>query len=236
MANGTTLLEAGPKLDPSRLLSELEPGVPVYLSGVSWGDYLAISDCFGERRIRTCYNDGEMEIIMPSIEHEDWAVIIGRLIVVLTQELHMPIKDGRMVTCRPPGENKGLESDNCYWFESERLLRGIKRLDLSVVPPPDLSLEIEVTRGAEAKLQVYAALRVPEVWRFDGEELTVHQLAPTGEYIVAERSRHFPFLSLKEFVRFVLLVDQMEQNALEQTFRDWVRQQIATGWKTEHSS
>jgi Uma2 family endonuclease len=167
---------------------------------------------------------------MPSIEHEDWAVIIGRLIVVLTQELHMPIKDGGMATCRRPGLEKGLESDRCYWFENEHLVRGKKRLDLSVDPPPDLSLEIEVTRGAEAKLEVYAALRVPEVWRFDGADLTVHQLESNGEYIIAERSGHFSFLPLKELVRFVLLVDQMEQNALEQTFREWVRQQIASGW------
>jgi hypothetical protein len=37
---------------------------------------------------------------------------------------------------------------------------------------------------------------VPEVWRYGGTKLTVHQRTFGGEYVGAERSRSFPLLPL----------------------------------------
>ena len=41
---------------------------------------------------------------------------------------------------------------------------------MTVDPPPDLVIEVDITRSSLDKLSIYAALRVPEVWRYtDGE-------------------------------------------------------------------
>jgi hypothetical protein len=60
------------------------------------------------------------------------------------------------------------------------------------VPPPDLAIEVEVTRGALDKLPIFAALGVPEVWRFDGQAVHVHVLEPIGSYAESEASRLLP--------------------------------------------
>ena len=48
---------------------------------------------------------------------------------------------------------------------------GLKEIDLDVAPPPDLAVEVEISRKALNSLNIYAALGVPEIWRFDGEDL-----------------------------------------------------------------
>jgi Uma2 family endonuclease len=109
-------------------------------------------------------------------------------------------------------------------------------LDLSVDPPPDLAIEIEIASSAENRMRVYAGLRVPEVWRFDGQTLSVNQLVANGEYVVVERSRFFPFLRMSELVRFLHLRGQINETEHMEMFLNWVRQQIATGWSEPSGS
>src|SRR5262245_33050476 len=75
-----------------------------------------------------------------------------------------------------------------------------------------------ISREVRARLGIYAALRVPEVWRFDGDQLIIHQLQADGQYIEVERSRYFPFLSGDEVVRFLQQRTQMDENALIRSF------------------
>jgi Uma2 family endonuclease len=56
----------------------------------------------------------------------------------------------------------------------EASIRGKKRIDLEVDPPPDLAIEIDVTSRTHPSL--YAALQVPELWRFNQGELQINIL------------------------------------------------------------
>ena len=40
-------------------------------------------------------------------------------------------------------------------------------------PPPDLVVEVEMTRSAIDKLRLFASMGIPEVWRYDGKTLWV---------------------------------------------------------------
>ncbi len=71
-------------------------------------------------------------------------------------------------------------------------------LDLAVDPPPDLAIEVDVTRSVMDRLGVYAALRVPEVWRFDGQAVEAYTLATDGRYERIANSAALPFLPLDE--------------------------------------
>ena len=64
--------------------------------------------------------------------------------------------------------------------EDEPEVRGKMTRDPNVDPPPDLALEIEISRSALKRMRIYAGLRVPEVWRFNGEILQIHVLQPDG--------------------------------------------------------
>jgi Uma2 family endonuclease len=74
---------------------------------------------------------------------------------------------------------------------------GKERFDLTIDPPPDLAIEIDIHPPDVARQPIYAALGVPEVWRFDGRELVCLQRRVTGTYVACERSLAFPDLEMK---------------------------------------
>jgi Uma2 family endonuclease len=230
MKNGTALIDP-PDVKPHLDLSALEPGVPLRIANVGWDDYEDFLEIIGDRRYRTCYADGEYEILMPSPLHAIWVKILCRLIEALTEELDLEIKSVGMCTVRRHEMDKGLEPDDCYYLENEYRVRGKLLLDFNVDPPPDLAIEVEVTSSVEKRMSIYVALRVLEVWRYKEDSLIVNRLAENGEYEVAERSRFFPQVPINELVRFVKQYDQMGERKLMQSFREWVRQQIAAGWQ-----
>ena len=65
--------------------------------------------------------------------------------------------------------------------------------------------------------------RSPEIWRFDGEVLTVLLLQPDGTYAPSETSRSFPFLPMSEIVRFLEEYDPTNETGWGRSFRAWVR-------------
>ena len=103
--------------------------------------------------------------------------------------------------------------------------------DLRRDPPPDLVVEIDVTHSSLDRMAIYAALRVPEVWCFDGKSLRVYLLASNGHHVESERSHAFPFLPLAELARFLQLRSTLSETELVRQFRSWVRERIAAGWR-----
>src|SRR5450759_997473 len=81
---------------------------------------------------------------------------------------------------------KGLEGDECYYIQHEQQVRGRDDLDLRRDPPPDLVVEVDITHHAMERLGIYAAMGVPEVWRFDGEKIEFLALEG-GEYRAVPR-------------------------------------------------
>ena len=101
-------------------------------------------------------------------------------------------------------------------------MRGRRPISLNVDPPPDPCLEIENSRSTLDRMSIYAALRVPEVWRWDGETLTVHRLTTKGNYRVSKRSKAFPFLPMEEFAAF-LKHTNVGATKLIRELRAWAR-------------
>jgi hypothetical protein len=54
-------------------------------SGVSWPDYVAFSDGLGERHIRVTYDQGEMEVMTVSPEHERSKHLLVLLLSVIAE-------------------------------------------------------------------------------------------------------------------------------------------------------
>lgn len=61
-------------------------------------------------------------------------------------------------------------------------MRTKEEIDLIIDPPPELVVEIEITRSAIAKLEPFAMMGIPEVWRHDGVSLQMYRLNH-GEYV-----------------------------------------------------
>lgn len=206
-------------------------GRTLLLDHVDWPTYSRLLRAFAERPgIKLTYDRGRLEIMSPLHEHESDADFLGRLVVVLTEELKLPIKAGGSTTYRRRRKRRGLEADNSYWILSEPKVRGKRHIDLRVDPAPDLAIEVDVTRSSLDRMSIYAALKVLEVWRLAGGLLSFHVLQDDGTYAEGP-SRVFPGLRAADLLPFFALRNQFDENEVIRRFRDWVKQRIAAGWK-----
>ena len=180
---------------------------------------------FAERpSIRLTYDHGRLEILSPSLEHDDEGRLLGQAIWVLTEELGLTIHPGGSVTMRRRLKQRGIEADECFWIAHAPQMAGRRRLDLPRDPPPDLAIEVDVTHSSMDRLSIYATLGVPEIWRLDGDELTFHVLDDDGQYVIAKRSRSFPIVTPADLLRFLNQGRQAgDQNPVIRRFRDGVR-------------
>ena len=151
-----------------------------FLDSVSWDRYTRLLRAFSDRHLRLTYDQGVLEIMTLSHRHENLGRFLGRLAVTLTEEFELPIKEGGSTTFRRRRAEKGLEPDNCYWIANEAAVRGKDKIDLRRDPPPDLAVEIDITHSSLDRMGIYASIRVPEVWRFDGRVLAFLRLSNFG--------------------------------------------------------
>ena len=149
------------------------PDEPFVRSGVSWAEYVAFCDSLGERRVRVTYDRGEMEFMTVSALHQGIKRIIALLLGVIIEELDIKIVGYGNLTMRREDIERGLEPVDCYWLTHAEQMRGRREIDFRTDPPPDLVVEIEISRTALNRLGIYAALGVPEVWRCDNQRLRV---------------------------------------------------------------
>ena len=152
------------------------------LPNVSWSTYEALLEDMGPHTGRLAYEEGLLEIMSPSGAHELMKGVIRSLIEAYAAEFGMKFTPRGSLTLKRQLLDRGAEPDECYYFQ-----KGVRKdeIDLAVDPPPDLVLEIEITKSALNKLGIYAAFGVPELWRFDGERLRIHVLEPEGSYVEA---------------------------------------------------
>ena len=206
----------------------LEPEARFVLRNVGWSGYEALLQMIGDGHTRVTYDRGDVELMSPSRDHEAFAILIGRLIETVTEELRIPLVALRSTTWRKCLKERGLEADNCYYLTSLPRIRGKRgEIDLTIDPPPDLAIEIEMTRSALDRMGVYAGLGVPEVWRFDGETLTIERLQDDGSYATIERSVELPAISRDEVVHWVQQGEEIDDHTeWGCNLREWVRAEV----------
>ncbi len=138
------------------------------IPGVTWDEYLKLLDWMDDRHVRVTYDGNTVELMSPSFEHGRTGSLLGQLVERLSEELDLDICGGNDTTLKSELAKKGLEPDECYWFQNEPRIRHNREIDLSIDPPPDLAIEVEVTRSILDKLAIYSEVGIPEIWRVRG--------------------------------------------------------------------
>jgi Uma2 family endonuclease len=146
----------------------------VVLHNIGWNTYeRLLADHENNSAPRFTYDRGELEIMSPSPEHEKFNRRIAQLVLVVAEDLGIEAEDLGSTTFRREDLERGFEPDSCFYIQNEERVRGKDRIDLAVDPPPDLVIEIDITNPSFSKLPIYAQIGVPEVWRYDGERMTI---------------------------------------------------------------
>ena len=193
--------------------------------GIPWNTYVELRENPENYHLRMTYDRGTLEIMSPSANHEGFSSIIALAIATWTQELDIPIRSLGQMTCKREDLEKGLEPDKCFYVQGEPRMWNKMDVDLAVDPPPDLAIEVEISRSSVKKMPIYAALGVPELWRHDGQILRIYELSD-GQYQSRETSICFPNFPVAKAEEILQQIGKVRETALMRGFRQWVREKF----------
>lgn len=201
---------------------DILPGQRILLKEISWQEFEEILIELGEHRSsRLAYYQGILEIKMPLPEHEKAKVIIGDLLKILLDELEMNWEPYRSTTFKKEEMKAGIEPDDCFYIKNYAQMIGKERIDLTVDPPPDLAIEVDVT--SRTQLSVYQALGVPEIWRYENRKLQIYLLS-NGQYIESLISPTFSQIPVIDGLTQHLEMSRIDGTSVTlRAFRKWVR-------------
>jgi Uma2 family endonuclease len=203
--------------------SQAEGEQRVLLRGVGWDGYQTLLKLVGDQPVRLTYSRGNVELMSPLSKHERNKSLLGRLVEILTEELEIPMMSAGSTTLNREDLDQGLEADEAFYLGDLSRVRDPDRIDLDLDPPPDLAIEVEISKSSVNRLGVYSALRVQEIWRFDGRKLTILDRQDDGTYLSINSSAAFPWISIEEITHFLVDEDTRDETQWARKVRAWVR-------------
>ena len=168
--------------------------------------------------LRVSYDCGRLEIKSPLLEREEYARFIECLVYILSEELDLKVQSYGGATWKRQKLAKGVEPDCCYYVKNAYRVIGKRKFDLESDPPPDVVVEIDITNDSLRKFPIYAALSVPEIWRYDGSKAEFYELSGSGYREISE-SRFFPQLTPKMLADSLMQSKPEGQTAALRSFR-----------------
>lgn len=188
---------------------------------LDWPRYQTLRQTLSrERNVRFTYMHGTLEVTMPLEIHEFSARLIELFIRILVVELGMKVKTMGSTTLDREILDKSAEPDDAYYIQNQPLVAG-RDVNLDQDPPPDLVVEVDITHTDINKLQLYAAMKVPEFWRYNGKTWRIYTLRD-GSYKEVQESPTFPLVAKVKLYEFLAMARQDEVEA-ELTLRQWIR-------------
>jgi Uma2 family endonuclease len=195
----------------------------VILGDISWRTYEdLLADLRDRSAPRLTFDRGVLEIISPTREHEQYNTAIALLVSTVAEELEIDILNLGSTTYKRDDLMRGFEPDSSFYIQNLHSVLGKSTLDLTVDPPPDLVVEVDITSDSLNKLPIFASVAVPEVWRYDGIGLHILVLAG-GAYRESEGSVGLPPLSARVVSEFIAESRQLGSTAWLKKLRQWVK-------------
>jgi Uma2 family endonuclease len=175
---------------------QIPPGAVMRMPG-SWADYCQLRDSRGDGSIpRLKYHHGEILLMSPLPRHGREANILADIVKVLLESQGRNYEAFAPITMDLP-EVSGIEPDYCFYIDNWQAAVGKDRIDWQQEPAPDLAIEIDVTSYTCAA--DFLPYRVPEVWLYKQEKLTIYRL--TGDrYETSPTSLYFADIDLPEII------------------------------------
>jgi len=134
-----------------------------------------------------------MEIMVKGPVHDHFARLLELFVMAVAGALGIRIKPQGETTWIRPEIERGIEADNCYYLEPAKIATALAALsrrsnNVADYPNPDLAIEVDISAPEADRAAIYAAMGVAEVWRFDGQTLTIERQEEQGRYQPVEQS------------------------------------------------
>jgi Uma2 family endonuclease len=205
----------------------------IAIRGLSWDLYDRLSDAIGEdQHVRLAFDGKDLEIMVTGFDHEDYKGLVTLFLAAVMTACRIRGRLAGQTTWKRLEVERGLEAGQCVYFDPEKLTAvkraqaaGAKNADY---PLPDLAVEIDISRPVIDRPGIYAKLKVPEVWRFDGDEVVIEQLGPDGQYAAAKRSRWLP-VRVEDIRRWLVEEDASDDLEWKLRLAEWAKGLAAGG-------
>jgi Uma2 family endonuclease len=199
------------------------PEERVLLQDVSWETYeRLLADQQDKSAPRLAYDGGLLEIMSPSGEHEEVNDLFKYLILAIAEAMNLDLRTFGSKTFRRADLAKGFEPDSCFYIQSVERIGDTRDPDLSVHPPPDLVVEIDLTHPSLDKFPIYAQVGVPEVWIYSGKKVTF-RLLQGSYYSESETSNALPGVTASRLTHFINEAPKMKLREWLRSVREWAR-------------
>ncbi len=208
----------------AQVLSPIEQRV--ILHNISWETYQRLLTEHGESTgTRLIYDRGALEIMIVSLKHERLNRLVADLFTIIADELQIDFVGAGSTTFRREDLERGFEPDSCFYIKHADRIRDKDEVDLSTNPPPDLIIEIDITSPSLPRFPIFAAVGVPEIWRYDGVQVAIHQLV-SGNYVAMDDSTALPGVTGELLTRFMQASETQKRTAWLRQVRAWARDQV----------
>jgi Uma2 family endonuclease len=208
-------------------ISQIETlaGQSTVLHDIDWKQFESILQDLGDkRRSRIAYLNGVLEIALPLPESERIKVLIRDFIQVLMDEMGIDFEGFGSTTFKRIDKLAGLEPDDCFYIQNNVAMRGIRKLDMTIDPPPDLAIEVDVT--SKTKFDVYRVLGVPELWLYD-QILKIYILRD-GDYVESQLSPIFGDIPIRDVIpQFLEISLRQGRSKAMKAFRLWMQENLS---------
>jgi Uma2 family endonuclease len=181
----------------------------IIIPGVQWCTYEQLLRDRGDSHgVYLTYDQGMLELMAPSFSHEHANRILAMIVEAVALSYGVDLYPAGSTTFTREDLAQGFEPDSCYYVAHAAAVRGKPTLDLTIDPPPDLVIEIDITRTSLDKFSLYAAVGVPEVWRYTEDTLTIAALCGHA-YTTTDTSTILPSLTARQVMEWMQQYDQM---------------------------
>jgi len=157
-------------------IEHLPEGATLVFQQFSWDDYERLDNLTDRHNVRLTYDSGRLEIMSPLAKHERYARLIEKMVFVFAEKLDVELESYGETTWKRRKLARGIQADCCYYVLNADRVIGKAAIDLESDPPPDIAVGIDIPNESLSKFTIYAALRVPEIWRYDDRKLHFYVL------------------------------------------------------------
>jgi Uma2 family endonuclease len=195
----------------------------VLLRDISWDFYERLLIELGDSPgTRVTYDNGLLQIMVVSAGHDKANRTLATIVEAVAEETGVDACHLGSTTFQRPDLLKGFESDSCFYFRNAGAVRDKDDIDLTVDPPPELVIEVDVTSNSLDRFPIFAAVGVAEVWRYTNGVVLMYELHE-GSYRPIVNSLALPIVTSEVATQFVASYRWTKWPDWIARLRDWAR-------------
>jgi Uma2 family endonuclease len=213
-------------IEVSDLISDFKPSESRTFYGITWEDYISLSEkTLDKTNLHISYNRGILKIMGQGFKHENISRFLNNLVMILGIFLKINIVPAGSMSLVSKKTRKGADPDESYYIQNANLASFKKELfDDETDTPPDIVIEIDESHKSDDKFEIYAAFGIKEFWLYDTEVMRIFLLSETGEYLLSEKSLALPILTDEVLSEFLLRSQNEEQFKVLIDFQNWLQE------------